>query len=96
MASKIAISYGLPVERQNEEGHIGGPEWSVMFDMYSDGPVYYITMWSGSWPFPVDHPKGGMRSIEETVRYIRWLLQRDAYYQDKLEAIWREMDEAGQ
>jgi hypothetical protein len=52
-----------------------------------------VMMWSGAYPFAVEHPMGTLVTPEEAVRYAVWLLKREAFYQERDEAKWRELEE---
>lgn len=96
--SRVAIGYGLPVDRLQwsphyELGCVSGPEWSIDIDLVNDLPRFWVTMWTGSYPFAMDYPKGSFYTVSEAVRYVAWLLAREAHYQDILEKAWQAVEE---
>jgi hypothetical protein len=93
--ARIATSYGLPAEHFDyDDGSVTGVEWSIDADMYEDGPVYWVTMWSGSWPLARDYPQGGFRSVEDAVRHIAWLIKRENFYAERDDALYRQLEES--
>jgi hypothetical protein len=68
-----------------------GLGWNVQtpeatFCVFSDTGRTEVILWSGAWPFPVEHHQGAMPSIAEAVRYADWLLKRQAFYEERDEA----------
>lgn len=54
----------------------------VTFSLYSNGTVG-ITMWTGSYPFAMDHDMGVLPSLWEALSYADWLIKRDNFYAEK-------------
>lgn len=58
----------------------------VTFHLYSDGSVG-VTMWTGAYPFAMDHDMGIMPSLWEACSYANWLWKRDAWYNERDEKL---------
>ena len=84
-------AYGFTVERHGvDEGsfYIDTPEASFAQD--SEGVA--VTMWSGSYPFAVDHDMGVLTTLEEAVRYAVWLLKREDWYNEQFDKMLQESE----
>ena len=87
----VAITYGIYVEGSGEsatEFEVCSAEACFVQDKPSEETG--VILWTGSYPFAQDHDMGSMPTFEDAVRYAVWLLKREAFYHEKMEAQWME------
>lgn len=85
--SKVATAFGFTV-CADDKGEIDTAE--VTFFVEGPEDRVGVVMWSGSYPFPVDHDMGVLPSMWEAVSYADWLLKREAFYADRDTRLWEE------
>lgn len=94
-AKRIATTYGISVEGEGIQVDGEVEVCSAEACFIQDGPdePVGIIFWTGSYPFANDHDMGSMPTWPEAVRYAIWLLKREAFYQERDEAIAYEASE---
>lgn len=95
--ARIARAYGHVVESHRESATPDAEYDDIMaaeFSLYRDCATGKtdVVMWVGSYPFANDVEMGTMTTYEDAVRYVTWLLKREAFYQERDEARWRDLE----
>lgn len=68
-------------------GSIDTPEATFQYEPFRG---WHVTMWSGAWPFAHEHEMGCLRDFRDALSYAVWLLKREAFYHEKMEAQYME------